>query len=534
MTAAATLGFDSSQALLTNTLAAVKLGFHAGTVANLEATSQDETVIREWAAAGTLGGISTAHFGEGERLAVVTYRTRAGFIDGSSGELVPSGVKAFRELKAQGLFPRTLEIVNDPHCYLIYRSTRPLAPFNYGLKVFVFAVALIEPSWISGDRPIAQAPDWMMEGATEPAEAELRYKPIPLGELVSARPPPWQIRELLPAEGLAVVYGAPGSGKSFLVLDMLAAIARGESWGGQRTKQGVAVYVGLEALVNERVAAYLQHHSLTAADLAGKLHIFQRLPFNLANPKSAKQFISDLCLQGIEPNVVVIDTLARSLPGSDENSSADMGAAIACAGQISNAFGCLTVLVHHSGKDVDRGARGHSSLLGAADAELAVTYDKVTGIRQVRATKMKDGADGVGWQFRLSSVPLPAFSSADPDEGPRSSLVIDQITRSDGHTSGRGGRIEWTPARSMVRNAFVQALTAAPAAFDDKQECSHEQWASTFDTMSPLRDGLAAKELRSAKQARSLAFKRGVEWLLAEKLVVKDSKRPFYSVPDGR
>jgi hypothetical protein len=523
------LGYTEIGNLLANTLAAVKLGFHAGRLDLLRETSQDPQVIEQWHKEGVLGGISTLRFRDDEQLAVATYRLYDELDRDGSGTLQPSGEPKFRKMKADGYFPRTLEIFAPSRRWLVYRSKRVVQQGHAGGQIFIFANGFIEPHLIGNHREIAEAPDWMLEGSTEPQpEHRPKYKPVPLEDLLSAPPLVWQIRELLPAEGLAVIYGEPGSGKSFLVLDMLASIARGEPWGGQRTRKGVAVYFGLEAKVNDRVAAYLRHHSLTVADLKEKLHVFQGQPFNLTNPLSAREYINDLTLAGIEPSVVVFDTLARSMPGKDENSSTDMSAVIACAGLISSAFNCLTVLVHHSGKDATRGMRGHSSLLGAADAELAIGYDKVTKLRTVKATKMKDGEDGVAWQFRLAPVSLPPSPSAGTDEPPRSSLVVDEVTRVDG-TATRGGNVAWNPSRRLVHQAFVQALTDTAGAFDAPQECGHEQWALAYEDIDPLREGLAGAELRDARKARALRFKRGVEFLQAERIVAKDRKRPIYT-----
>lgn len=514
--------------LLDNTLALVAKGFHAGNNQNLSSTTQDTDVIRQWAEAGTLAGVSTANYRDGECLAIVAVRTAPLWLD--DGRVIPSSEEEFREFKADGMFPRTLEILNGESRFLIYRSSKVIRQARLGEGIFIWARGLIEPQFIVSEEAIAEAPEWMLEDAEDPKpERKVVYRPMSVADLVAAPPPAWLIRDLLPAEGLCVLYGEPGSGKSFLVLDLLAAIARGEPWAGQRVRQGPAVYVGLEAQINARVAAYLQHHGLRPADLAG-LHVIQRQAMSLTQPATAKQFIADLHMHGIEPRVVVIDTLARALPGKDENSATDMSAAIACAGMISQAFDCLCVLVHHSGKDASRGARGHSSLLGAADAELAVTYDKVSGTREVRATKMKDGADGVAWQFRLAPVDLGPRQAFDPgaDPGERhSSLVVDSVAKVEG-ASSRNPRREMTPARQLVYQALVQSLQATGTDFDAPQECSHDDWARAYDELNPLRADIEGQERATARKSRGTTFRRGVDWLLAQRIVTKVRGRPVY------
>jgi|GEM_PF-1911908 len=518
--------------LLEKTLALVAQGFYAGTDTDLKATTRDPEVIRQWAAEGKLRGISTARFGEDEHLAVVAYRRVTTFTD--EGEVIAAALPEYREVKAKGMLPRTWEIFNQTHGYLIYRSKRLRVKSGLlGEALLVCANCLIDPALVIAPGPMADAPEWMLEGAQEDKpEVELRYKPTSIADLVSAPPPAWLIRDLLPSSGLAVIFGEPGSGKSFLVLDMLASIARGESWGAQRTKKGVAVYVGLEAQVNSRIAAYLRHHSLTPDDLQ-QLHVIQHQPLSLATPANTKQFITELQLQGIEPDIIAIDTLARALPGSDENSSTDMGAAIACAGMLTRAFGCLCVLVHHSGKDASRGARGHSSLLGAADAELAVTYDKTANTRMVRASKMKDGADGVAWVFQLTSVDL----GCSLEDGERhTSLVVTDATRVYDRQSK--AKRTWTPHRTNARDALRLALEASstrPVDWEGTESCSLDAWRTAYFDLVPLGESLQGVELRQATNTRSRNFANAVEWLTAEKLVrvEKKNSRSEYSLVDG-
>ena len=64
----------------------------------------------------------------------------------------------------------------------------------------------------------------------------LRYQLMSGSELATQPPMKWLIKDILPAEGLAAVYGPSGSGKSFLVLDALQSLATGQSWFGHRVK----------------------------------------------------------------------------------------------------------------------------------------------------------------------------------------------------------------------------------------------------------------------------------------------------------
>ena len=73
-------------------------------------------------------------------------------------------------------------------------------------------------------------------------------------------------------------------------------------------------------------------------------------------------------------DLVIIDTFAHTLIGN-ENSGEDVGLAIKHCKGIHTATGAMVLLIHHSGKDASKGARGWSGLRAAADVELCVTRD---------------------------------------------------------------------------------------------------------------------------------------------------------------
>jgi hypothetical protein len=83
-----------------------------------------------------------------------------------------------------------------------------------------------------------------------------------------------------------------------------------------------------------------------------------------------------------------------------------MGAIIGSARQIIEATGASVLLVHHSGKDTSKGARGHSSLRAAVDVELELTREPGAAIGQVTLSKARDAADGVRWFYELAHVDL--------------------------------------------------------------------------------------------------------------------------------
>lgn len=201
------------------------------------------------------------------------------------------------------------------------------------------------------------------------------------------------MRGVLPARGLAAIAGPSASGKSFLAFDMAAAIAGGWRWFGQRVEAAPVVYAALEGEAGYKLRAQ-----------AWEAHHCKALPYELrlmldTFKLTEAQDVKDLAAVVPAGAVVIIDTLNRAAPESDENSSRDMGLILEAAKRLQALTGGLVVLVHHTGKDESKGLRGHSSLFAALDAVVTVSRDGDR--REWKMGKSKDGADGEAHTFKL-------------------------------------------------------------------------------------------------------------------------------------
>ena len=180
------------------------------------------------------------------------------------------------------------------------------------------------------------------------------------------------------------LYGAPNVGKSLIAIDMAWAIERGAPWAGHPTRRsGVIVFAGEDqhgAL--KRQIAYRQRHGLGDGDIGPA--IVTTRP-NLLKPTDANKIIALIRRQNAardkagDPPVrlVVFDTLRACAPGINENDGADINKVWSTCAKIRDACGCAVLIVHHSGKDEDRGLRGHSSLLGDFDFAIRVKDQKI-------------------------------------------------------------------------------------------------------------------------------------------------------------
>lgn len=242
------------------------------------------------------------------------------------------------------------------------------------------------------------------------ASNEPRYKLLTGDDLAQLPPLRWAVRGVLPAQGLAAVYGPSGSGKSFMVLDMVAAVAEGRPWFEYRVEKKPVVYVALEgeAGVKVRAEAWSKHNRRPLP--SGLRMVLQ--PFKLTDPKDLADLVAAIRSAGGEGAVIVLDTLNRAAPTSDENSSKDMGEILDAAKKLQSLVGGLVVLVHHTGKDVTRGMRGHSSMFAALDASIEVSRDG--DFRGWTVAKSKDGRDGASHPFQLEVIGLGHDEYGDP------------------------------------------------------------------------------------------------------------------------
>src|SRR5262249_37383950 len=243
------------------------------------------------------------------------------------------------------------------------------------------------------------------------------------------------VKGILPRTGLAVVWGPPKCGKSFWTFDLVMHVALGREYRGHKVRQGSISYCVLEGghgFIN-RIVAWRQRY-LNGHD--------QPVPFYLMAESlnliaDYKELISNIAAQlgGDRPAIIVVDTLNRALIG-DENKSEDMTKFIRAMDALRTAFDCLVLTIHHCGIVGGR-PRGHTSLSGADDVQIAVERDK-NGIITARVEHMKEGEAGAVLSSRLEPVDL----GIDEDGDPISSCVI----------------VESKPATAMPKLSKTQQL----------------------------------------------------------------------------
>ena len=292
--------------------------------------------------------------------------------------------------------------------------------------------------------------------------AHNRFRLEPFASIQPNLAEEWLIKKLLPARGVTAVFGKPGSLKSFVALDMALHIALGSPWAGRRVTQAPAVYIAAEGAggLRKRIGGAKIAKALPAD---APFYLVETAP-NLGTGEGDRlALIEAITAQGVAPGVVVLDTLAQSLGGADENASG-MTQFVANAMAIAAYFGCVVLVVHHSGLADSTRMRGHSSLLGAVDA--ALLCEKTEGALEARLTLQKSKDDACGGQLlaRLSSVEV----GVDADGDSVTTLVVDTVqdaepvNRVTARVIPRGERL----LMAVIEEAIAEAGQNIPASPD--------------------------------------------------------------------
>jgi len=229
---------------------------------------------------------------------------------------------------------------------------------------------------------------------------------------------PYIVKGLFGKKQIVVLWGSPGSGKSFNATEISACVGAGVNWRGRKTKRGIVLYVVAESsrpYIANRITA-LKRERPELAD-AALLVVPLALDLLHAQAGDVDRIIKTaevLAAGDGEVVLIVIDTLATTFGGGNENAPEDMGLYVANLLYIRDQTGAAVLVVHHCGKDEAKGMRGHSALLGVLDAELAV--EGAAGQdRILRTGKVRDGDGNLDlFAFRLKVVELGVDAEGDP------------------------------------------------------------------------------------------------------------------------
>jgi hypothetical protein len=222
-----------------------------------------------------------------------------------------------------------------------------------------------------------------------------KFRTVDWGGMSEIPEPSWLIDNLLPVDSYAMLYAPPSSYKTFVALDMALSVASG--WPvdpvHEVARQGDVLYITSEgrSALFRRAEAWAAHH-------AGGMPVSS---FYLADPvPGIEELDAELLIENaLNANsdgykMIVLDTVARSMQGQDENSSQAATMFTAMVEKLMKGLGGSVLAVHHTGKNKDNGPRGSSAFLG--DVDVAYSVEPAAGkdealMAKLTQTKVKDG-----------------------------------------------------------------------------------------------------------------------------------------------
>ena len=276
----------------------------------------------------------------------------------------------------------------------------------------------------------------------------------------------WQVKHVIPADSIGMLFGGSGTFKSFIALDAALHVAHGLPWMGRKTTAGPVIYIAAEggAGLWQRINAWHRARNLHSAQ--APVYV---VPVALDLTTEAWRVVEAAQIAGVEPAMVVVDTLSQTYAG-EENSANEMAAYLReLGGRFRALWHCSVLLIHHSGHQASERPRGSSAIRANLDYLLGVHRDEKEMLATVSCIKQKDGELFDDAVFKLTVHEL----GFDEDGDKITSLVARhlgteeavQAARQEEARMGRGGRqhafmelVDNGMAERDLRRAFYELL----------------------------------------------------------------------------
>lgn len=251
-----------------------------------------------------------------------------------------------------------------------------------------------------------------------------RFRLYSARDALQPQPPTvWIVERLLTPGSVSAVVGAPGSKKTYSLLDMAVCVAMGKPWLNLATQQGAVLIVDEEsgaARMARRLGGVLNAHF---AEEDTPIFYTCLAGLNLRQAPEVDALRQLIAETGAA--VVIIDALADIMPGADENAVKDVQPLLLALRRVADATRAAIVLIHHAGKNGDY--RGSSAIKGAVDLMLTVQSEPDEDIVRFGFEKARDTepfkfagqahfSDGLFWLSAIEEQSERPKSKPSPSE----------------------------------------------------------------------------------------------------------------------
>lgn len=318
------------------------------------------------------------------------------------------------------------------------------------------------------------------------------------------------IRNLCQQNEVGIMVAPSNVGKTALAVALGARVVQGAPVLNMPTRKGVVVHVCGEGgdAVKDRISVALKG----AKDASDYLVIKKRI--NLGDVGQISEFIRDLRAYleeiGERVSLIIVDTLIHAIGDHNENSSNEMAQVIAGAQEVAEAFEAHVLLIHHTGREEDRGGRGSSAIRSNVDSEFTVRNDQDTNEAVLTTTKQRNIEGGLRFTYSLRKVLL----GYDEEGEERTTVIADLM---DGSQS-KGGKtkVHFSPKQLAILSSMTAAKVCGRMQIPTKDLLplvAIQDWSSNSEQaaqLSSFRTVLSAMEkkgmIESEKRGKDLLW----------------------------
>lgn len=305
-------------------------------------------------------------------------------------------------------------------------------------------------------------------------------------QTASPPPIPFLIFDTLPERALALLVGMEGAGKTFLLIHLAICISAGLPFAGvaPARRGGVVVFHGegaegivMRIHVAAKTAGIREELPIVHRSVTGSMDEYDtwtaiREEIPAIQEQMREQF-------GVELEMIAVDTAMTCYAIEDFNAAGPVAKALNHMKLIRDTYKCVSLLVHHLGKDLDRGPLGSVAFKAMPDTIFAARCTKDSENikrrdRKLVIEKQKDGSERAvgGFDLRFHRVGVDPeterpygsmyleFQQPGEDELPdRAKLALD-VLRKVINQSGRklGNLVHRAVHQDVWRDAYSGAL----------------------------------------------------------------------------
>lgn len=188
------------------------------------------------------------------------------------------------------------------------------------------------------------------------------------------KPIVWNVEKLIPTEGITLIMGEPGCGKTWLALDVAVHMSQGRSMYNRSCLKKNVLFIAAEGGSNRMCDRVNRMFSGVVKEEDFEDSLFWEAMILKLDLEEDLQVLRTM----IEKNNIgmcILDPFVRLLGDTDENNNTSVAKIFASLYEISLKYGCDFILLHHTGKGVQRGpygARGAGVIASEANSILSL------------------------------------------------------------------------------------------------------------------------------------------------------------------